>query len=145
MAGSSQKGKKLDIGDKIAHRTKRIEDGALCLIPNCNLPMRAGNYCNKHYLRDYLNPKTEKRRKRKIAQELSHILGIPRDEAYKLISAVQIAMTNALRRGETVHIAGFGIFDIKRKPKRKRRSPVFFKPAKELRYMVNHPDWRPEC
>lgn len=146
MARSSEKGQKLDLRH-LNVNPKRIIDGAICLIPNCKKPMVAGNYCMAHYLRGYFTPQNHKRPRRKLAQEIGQILGISREEATKIMRIVQDSMTQALRREEKVHIAGFGIFDLK--PNRKGiRNRVYFKPAKELRYMVNHKDYNPgdpEC
>ncbi len=77
-------------------------------------------------------------------------VGFSKNEASDVIEAVFEVVKDALKSGERVQIAGFGIFDIREKGKRVGRNPktgeeivisprkvLTFKPSKILREEVN--------
>ena len=56
--------------------------------------------------------------RRKLAKELSYLLEMPykeRSKSYKIVRAVFTAMSDALLRGESVVVAGFGKFWVTRR------------------------------
>jgi DNA-binding protein HU-beta len=76
--------------------------------------------------------------------------GKPKSEASKAVAAVLHGIQDALKKGQKVSIAGFGVFEIAHRPARDGRNPqtgktikiaasnaVKFKPGKGLREAVN--------
>jgi DNA-binding protein HU-beta len=76
--------------------------------------------------------------------------GKPKSEASKAVAAVLNGIQDALKKGQKVSIAGFGVFEIAHRPARDGRNPqtgktikiaasnaVKFKPGKGLREAVN--------
>lgn len=67
--------------------------------------------------------------KETIVREVSEVLELPtrgyRGEAWKIVDAVVQAMTEALQRGESVHIDGLGIFKVRTRCAT-RRTHYFF-------------------
>jgi len=120
-----------------------------CLVSGCYGPKRALNLCNKHYLELYFSqqPRSEYERGRKhyrrtsLALEVSQITGIPIKKCYKIINIILSTIKEGLKRGEQVYIPGFGIFDTHNRPVQGWGLSPYFRPAKELRWMVRHPDY----
>lgn len=88
--------------------------------------------------------------KSELIEALAQDIGIPHREAAAITNTVIDTMTEALARGESIEIRGFGSFVIKqygsyegRNPKTGRKIKVspkklpFFKVGKDLREMVN--------
>jgi integration host factor subunit alpha len=50
-------------------------------------------------------------------------VGLPRSKCADLVELVLTAMTDALERGETVKLSGFGSFEVRQKSKRIGRNP----------------------
>ena len=76
--------------------------------------------------------------------------GKPKGDAAKAVTAVLHGIQEALKKGDKVSIAGFGVFEIADRPEREGRNPqtgqsitiaaskaVKFKPSKGLRDAVN--------
>ena len=63
--------------------------------------------------------------KEDIAREVAIVLELPewgrREKAYEIVKAVCTAITEALHRGETVTVRGFGKFEIKERKAHKHR------------------------
>ncbi len=86
-----------------------------------------------------------------LIEEVSHNLQITRKESEIIVEAIFESMVRSLRAGDKIEIRGFGSFRVRdrrgrigRNPKtgeqvtvQARRVP-YFKPAKELRDLVNH-------
>jgi len=81
-------------------------------------------------------------RRTSLVLELHELLGLPIRTCHKVINAIFDTILDGLRRGEQVKIPGFGIFDTHKKSKHYWGSSTYFRPAKELRYMVRHPSYR---
>lgn len=77
-------------------------------------------------------------------------LGSSKAEAAKAVHAVLEGIQGALKKGDKVSIAGFGVFEVSHRPERQGRNPqtgktitiaasnaVKFKPGKGLRDAVN--------
>ena len=90
-------------------------------------------------------------RKVDIATDLYEKIGIPKKEATDIVEMVLRTIKEALRKGETVKIAGFGNFVVRSKRERKGRNPktgeeigitprkvVTFKPSQLFKKDVNH-------
>ena len=88
--------------------------------------------------------------KSELIEALAQDIGIPHREAAAITNTVIYTMTEALARGESIEIRGFGSFVIKqygsyegRNPKTGRKIKVspkklpFFKVGKDLREQVN--------
>ncbi|MEJ2134646.1 MAG: integration host factor subunit beta [Desulfofustis sp.] len=88
--------------------------------------------------------------KSELIEALAQDIGIPHREAAAITNTVIDTMTEALARGESIEIRGFGSFVIKqygsyegRNPKTGRKIKVspkklpFFKVGKDLREQVN--------
>lgn len=88
--------------------------------------------------------------KSELIEALAQDIGIPHREAAAITNTVIDTMTDALARGESIEIRGFGSFVIKqygsyegRNPKTGRKIKVspkklpFFKVGKDLREQVN--------
>ena len=120
-------------------RTKRLYRGT-CIVTDCERLVRANNYCNKHFCQEYFRTNYHRRSKRQLSQEIGHIAGFNRAKGIEVINAIVKAMTLALRKKESVKVAGFGTFETY---VYQGRTHVSFRPYKELRYMINNPDWRP--
>lgn len=124
-------------------RVKRFYQGK-CLVDGCNLPMIAGNLCNKHYVRDYFarEPKSKldrgcrSLRQETIAVELSQLIGLTKIQSYKVINTVLDTIVTSLKLGESVYIAGFGTFGVHNRNKFVYGHNVYFIPAKELKEMI---------
>ncbi len=82
--------------------------------------------------------------------EVSRVVEIPRREAEDLVETVLRSIVQALLRGDKVEIRGFGRFDSRQRAGRIGRNPKtgetvevpakrirFFKPAKEVRELIN--------
>jgi integration host factor subunit alpha len=90
-------------------------------------------------------------RKVDIATDLYEKIGIPKKEATDIVEMVLRTIKEALRKGETVKVAGFGNFVVRSKRERKGRNPktgeeigitprkvVTFKPSQLFKKDVNH-------
>lgn len=88
--------------------------------------------------------------KSELIEALAQDIGIPHREAAAITNTVIDTMTDALARGESIEIRGFGSFVIKqygsyegRNPKTGKKIKVspkklpFFKVGKDLRELVN--------
>ena len=62
-------------------------------------------------------------RKADIANELYEKVGISKKEAAEIIEVVLNAIKNVLQEGQSVKIAGFGNFIVRKKRARKGRNP----------------------
>ena len=91
--------------------------------------------------------------KANLIKEVSRVVEIPRREAEDVVETVLRSMVQALRAGDKVEIRGFGRFDTRRRAGRIGRNPKsgqtvevpakrisFFKPAKQVRELVNSPE-----
>ncbi len=115
-----------------------------CLIEGCNLPFRAKNMCNKHYLQEYfrvnrggaLDRGQRYFRRNSIAYEVHCLTGIPFEDARRIVRIIFNKITEGLKNGEEVRIPGFGVFGIHNRPVCVYGSPVYFWPSKELKEMV---------
>lgn len=122
-------------------RTKRPVQGQ-CLIEGCSAPMRAGNLCNRHYLKDYFSREPSNRyergrrwiRRNTIATYVSALAGTTIDEAHSVINATLQTIVEALKRGETVTVNGFGTFSPD------PRSKFIFTAAPSLDRLLNMKD-----
>ena len=90
-------------------------------------------------------------RKPDLIQAIVHIADISNRDADNALDAVIEHITNALSRGETVQLSGFGSLTVKPRAERSGRNPqtgqpmtiaasnhVQFKPGKHLKDEVNH-------
>lgn len=88
--------------------------------------------------------------KSELIEALAQDIGVPHREAAAITNTVIVTMTEALARGESIEIRGFGSFVIKeygsyegRNPKTGKKIKVspkklpFFKVGKDLREQVN--------
>ena len=89
--------------------------------------------------------------KSELIEALAQDIGIPHREAAAITNTVIDTMTEALARGESIEIRGFGTFKVVERAPRtgrnprtgsevkisSRRSPIF-KPSKELRSRVDN-------
>ena len=81
-----------------------------------------------------LSSKSKKREKAKVkldfARDLSDLLDLPKlgrkGKAYKIVQAIQAALTNGLRRGEDIKIDGFGTFKWRTKPPTRSACVYFY-------------------
>jgi integration host factor subunit alpha len=77
-------------------------------------------------------------------------VGLSQIESAKLVELVMVEMANALERGETVKLSGFGSFEVRQKGKRVGRNPktgveapisarrvIVFKASASLKQAVN--------
>lgn len=104
--------------------------------------------------------------KESLAYVVSELLGLPigprKGTSYKIVTTIVKTMTDALLRGESVKIRGFGIFSIRERPPTRRgfyyyihiKGPkrpgavinvpakryVIFKPSKVLLRLINQPN-----
>ena len=62
-------------------------------------------------------------RKADIANEIYEEIGLSKKEAAEIIETILDTLKGALRKGETVKIAGFGNFVVRSKRSRKGRNP----------------------
>lgn len=89
-------------------------------------------------------------RKAGLANDLYEKIGIPKREAQDLVETILDVIKEALSRGETVKIAGFGNFVVRQKRERKGRNPktgetigisprrvVTFRPSQLFKQRVN--------
>ena len=124
-------------------RTPRIYSGN-CMVHECNLPMRAGNFCNKHYLKDYFSREPRngydrgKRwvRRNTLIQEVYELSGLTYEKSIQVVNAVLETIADAIKHGEEVQIPGFGIFGSRINSKYKSGYQIYFLPAKELQEMM---------
>jgi nucleoid DNA-binding protein len=105
------------------------------MMEDCYLPMRANNFCNKHNRQRY--PSSTRTAKNTIINEVSALTGLPYKKARTIINIVCNTIKEGLKRREEVKVRGFGTFGhpIKR---RKDLPKVYFRPSKQLRWLVNH-------
>lgn len=89
--------------------------------------------------------------KSELIEALAQDINVPHREAAAITNTVIDTMTEALSRGESIEIRGFGSFVIKRYDSYEGRNPKtgkkikvkpkklpFFKVGKDLREQVNH-------
>ena len=87
-----------------------------------------------------------------LIDALTLTLAIPRKESETVLQTVFESMVNSLRAGDKVEIRGFGSFRLRQRRARMGRNPktgaqvevqarriAYFKPAKELRDVLNNP------
>lgn len=87
--------------------------------------------------------------KQSIVEKINGILGTTKVQAEQVVDAVFDTITGALKKGEEVSVAGFGIFLVKKRAARTARNPKTgaavqvpatkvpkFKPAKALKEAV---------
>ena len=82
-------------------------------------------------------------KKADIANELYEKIGISKKEALNIVEIVLNTLKDSLRSGETVKIAGFGNFVVRRKRERKGRNPktgeeIGIKPRKVVTFRPSH-------
>ncbi len=81
-----------------------------------------------------------------LCEAIHSEIGLSRSECAKLVESVISEMGDALARGETVKISGFGTFNLRDKPERMGRNPktgvevripdrrvMTFRPSKRMR------------
>lgn len=97
-----------------------------------------------------------------LADELSDILGLPRDrrqgKAYEIVNAIIRTISKALFEGHKVKVDGFGTFEIRERPPTRHsacfyhvftkerqqivdfpaKRKVFFKPSRTISRVLNH-------
>lgn len=91
--------------------------------------------------------------KTKIIEQLKEDMGLPRRQIESVVSGVFSEIKDALAKGQTVKISGFGRFEIKTRAARRGRDPVngqirtlpprphlSFRPSKLLKERVNDAD-----
>lgn len=121
-----------------------VADRGLCLTEGCGRPRRATLFCNKCYLQHHFkqHPRTPQTRgwRHTMAKEIAEIVGVSPQQAITIIDTVCTTMATALRKGESVKIRGFGSFHIHQRSIYVFGRTPYFRPAKELRWLVNHPD-----
>ena len=84
-------------------------------------------------------------------EELADVADLTKKHANVIVDTVLGSIVDALRRGETVEVRGFGSFRLRRRLPRKGRNPKtgdrvdvpsrrvpYFKPGKELKKLINH-------
>jgi len=105
--------------------------------------MSAKNLCNTHYLQ--LIPRVRGKRfsRNNIVQELNRTLGIPTRTGKKIVRAVFSTIIAGLKRGEQVKIPGFGIFDTHSLHYNPWGLSPYFRPSKELKYMIRYEEYKP--
>ena len=88
--------------------------------------------------------------KSELIEALAQDINVPHREAAAITNTVIETMTEALAKGESIEIRGFGTFSVNSRPPRVGRNPKsgemvsvpakrvpHFKPGKELRLKVN--------
>jgi DNA-binding protein HU-beta len=88
--------------------------------------------------------------KAELVQAVADATDMNKAEAGRALDAVVEAITNALKRNDTVSLVGFGTFGVKERPERQGRNPQTgdsitikaakmpaFKPGKALKDAVN--------
>ena len=72
---------------------------------------------------------------------LNHLTEIPIKKCRVIVNTIFKTIASGLEKGEQVKIPGFGIFDTHDRPYEGWGLSPYFRPAKELKYMVRHPDY----
>lgn len=62
-------------------------------------------------------------RKPELIKAVAELADLPEKQAVAVVDAVLEQITNALNRGETVNLVGFGSFSVKARPARQGRNP----------------------
>jgi hypothetical protein len=114
------------------------------MVHNCKLPIRARNFCNKHYLKDYFSrePRKEESRGRRwtrrttLAYEMNAVTGIPYKKCLEIVRIIFNIIADSIKRGEEVTIPGFGTFGKHNFDPHVFGYSVYFQPEKELRDMM---------
>ncbi len=88
--------------------------------------------------------------KQELIKLIAEKMGITHKESSDAVNLIIEAMTDALSRGESIKIKGFGVFNVKEMGEKIARNPktgekvkvpprkvVRFKPGKDLKEMVN--------
>ncbi|WP_045856134.1 HU family DNA-binding protein [Teredinibacter purpureus] len=92
-------------------------------------------------------------RKPELIQTVAHVTGLNTRQADDAVAALIEQMTNALARGESVNLMGFGAFSVKTRAERNGKHPktgapihispknyISFKPSSALRSLSQPPN-----
>ena len=113
----------------------------LCLYTDCHKPKRVKNLCNTHYLRLFPRVRGKYVGRYELVLMLNHLTEIPIKKCRVIVNTIFKTIQSGLERGEQVKIPGFGIFDTHDRPYEGWGLSPYFRPSKELKYMVRHPDY----
>lgn len=127
-------------------RTKRRAQGQ-CMAADCSNPIKADNFCRKHYLQIYFSKEPGDRyergrrwfRRNSLHLEICQLLGLKLKQSEIIVNTILKTITDALNNGEIVSIPGFGTF-YPRSPYGTKKHQVKFEPHRELLKMVNQED-----
>lgn len=91
--------------------------------------------------------------KAELIEEVSKVVEMTRKDSETIVETIFDSIVNSLHKGEKIEIRGFGSFRTRQRQPRVGRNPKtgsrvevpskripYFKPSKELRDLVNHPE-----
>ena len=118
-----------------------------CMAADCRNQIRAGNFCNKHYVKAYLDLSLERGynlgrkwvRRNTLALEVNQLTGIPLIKCLEIVRIMFDTIKDSMKNGEEVIIPGLGIFGVHKLNKYHYGYPAYFWPSKELREMLRSP------